>query len=188
MHKGRVKKWDADRGFGFIATKRLEKDVFVHISEFKRCLRPPIVGDVIFFEIDKQKDGKFRAVACKIEGVAENEERTKAREYTRRNKPITHKKRSKASPLYFVFLLLLGMGLLGYQYYQESFSQVTGKNSARQAVVLEEQESSFICDGRQHCSEMSSCEEAEFFNRNCPDTKMDGDNDGIPCERQLCGY
>ncbi|MBU2622713.1 MAG: excalibur calcium-binding domain-containing protein [Proteobacteria bacterium] len=40
----------------------------------------------------------------------------------------------------------------------------------------------FKCDGRQHCSQMTSRAEAEFFIRNCPDTKMDGDNDGIPCE------
>ena len=41
---------------------------------------------------------------------------------------------------------------------------------------------SFRCDGRQHCSQMTSRQEAEFFIRNCPDTKMDGDRDGIPCE------
>lgn len=40
----------------------------------------------------------------------------------------------------------------------------------------------FRCDGRQHCSQMRSRAEAEFFLRNCPNTKMDGDNDGIPCE------
>ena len=40
----------------------------------------------------------------------------------------------------------------------------------------------FKCDGRQYCSQMTSRAEAEFFIRNCPDTKMDGDNDGIPCE------
>lgn len=44
----------------------------------------------------------------------------------------------------------------------------------------------YQCDGRTHCSQMTSCEEATFFIRNCPGTKMDGDNDGIPCERQLC--
>ncbi|WP_320407636.1 MULTISPECIES: excalibur calcium-binding domain-containing protein [Marinobacter] len=41
---------------------------------------------------------------------------------------------------------------------------------------------SFQCDGRQHCSQMTSRSEAEFFIRNCPNTKMDGDGDGIPCE------
>lgn len=40
----------------------------------------------------------------------------------------------------------------------------------------------FSCDGRQHCSQMNSRAEAEFFIRNCPNTKMDGDRDGIPCE------
>lgn len=40
----------------------------------------------------------------------------------------------------------------------------------------------FKCDGRQHCSQMNSRAEAEFFVRNCPDTKMDGDRDGDPCE------
>lgn len=42
--------------------------------------------------------------------------------------------------------------------------------------------SSFKCDGRVHCSQMTSRAEAEFFVRNCPNTKMDGDRDGIPCE------
>ena len=40
----------------------------------------------------------------------------------------------------------------------------------------------FTCDGRQHCSQMTSRAEAEFFTKHCPNTKMDGDNDGIPCE------
>ncbi|MBZ9613292.1 excalibur calcium-binding domain-containing protein [Rheinheimera maricola] len=42
--------------------------------------------------------------------------------------------------------------------------------------------SQFRCDGRQHCSQMTSRAEAEFFIRNCPATKMDGDRDGVPCE------
>jgi hypothetical protein len=40
----------------------------------------------------------------------------------------------------------------------------------------------FSCDGRQYCSQMRSKAEAEYFVRNCPNTKMDGDHDGIPCE------
>jgi len=40
----------------------------------------------------------------------------------------------------------------------------------------------FSCDGRQHCSQMNSRAEAVYFLRNCPNTKMDGDYDGIPCE------
>lgn len=47
--------------------------------------------------------------------------------------------------------------------------------------------SNFRCDGRLHCSQMSSCEEATYFLRNCPGTQMDGDGDGVPCEQQWCG-
>jgi endonuclease YncB( thermonuclease family) len=42
------------------------------------------------------------------------------------------------------------------------------------------------CDGRTHCSQMTSCDEATWFLKSCPGTKMDGDNDGVPCESQWC--
>lgn len=63
---------------------------------------------------------------------------------------------------------------------QENVSVVT----KRQPIVNSSAKptTSFSCDGRQHCSQMRSREEAEFFVKNCPNTKMDGDNDGIPCE------
>lgn len=44
----------------------------------------------------------------------------------------------------------------------------------------------FRCDGRTYCSQMTSCQEAKFFLNNCPGAKMDGDQDGIPCEKQWC--
>lgn len=43
--------------------------------------------------------------------------------------------------------------------------------------------SEFSCDGRTMCSQMNSRAEAEYFIQNCPNTEMDGDNDGRPCER-----
>lgn len=43
----------------------------------------------------------------------------------------------------------------------------------------------YSCDGRTHCSQMKSYEEAVFFLKNCPNTQMDGNNDGEPCERQF---
>jgi len=46
--------------------------------------------------------------------------------------------------------------------------------------------SPFRCDGRTHCSQMTSCDEAKFFLKNCPNPQMDGNNDGIPCEKQWC--
>jgi hypothetical protein len=45
---------------------------------------------------------------------------------------------------------------------------------------------SFSCDGRTYCSQMISCDEARYFLQHCPNVKMDGDHDGVPCEQQWC--
>jgi hypothetical protein len=47
---------------------------------------------------------------------------------------------------------------------------------------IDQAHSTFVCDGREYCSQMNSRAEAEFFIKNCPNTKMDGDRDGEPCE------
>lgn len=41
------------------------------------------------------------------------------------------------------------------------------------------------CGSKKYCREMSSCEEAKFYLNNCGVTKIDGDGDGVPCEK-LC--
>ena len=58
----------------------------------------------------------------------------------------------------------------------------SAQTSSSQTSVFNNSSASFSCDGRQYCSEMTSRAEAVFFIRNCPNTKMDGDNDGDPCE------
>ncbi len=40
----------------------------------------------------------------------------------------------------------------------------------------------FQCDGRQRCNQMNSRAEAEYYLVHCPNTKMDSDGDGVPCE------
>jgi hypothetical protein len=58
----------------------------------------------------------------------------------------------------------------------------TQKESRYSSSKENSRDSSFKCDGRVYCSQMTSRAEAEFFIKNCPNTKMDGDRDGIPCE------
>lgn len=50
------------------------------------------------------------------------------------------------------------------------------------------QSNTFQCSGKNHCSEMTSCEEATYYLKHCPGTIMDGDGDGLPCEDQWCGH
>jgi hypothetical protein len=59
--------------------------------------------------------------------------------------------------------------------------------TARRAPPVARQETTrFSCDGRNRCTQMTSCAEATFFLRNCPGQQTDGDHDGVPCERQWC--
>jgi CspA family cold shock protein len=69
FHKGVLKTWKDDRGFGFIQPNADDKDVFVHISALKGMARRPVRGDIIYYEIGRDAGGKFKAVNARIEGV-----------------------------------------------------------------------------------------------------------------------
>jgi hypothetical protein len=92
-------------------------------------------------------------------------------------------------------LVVVALALAGWFAYSRvvapSFSEVAdsqGTELENGASFRSDQSSSqYSCDGREYCSQMTSCEEAEFFLRNCPGVKMDGNNDGVPCESQWCG-
>jgi len=70
---------------------------------------------------------------------------------------------------------------------EDAASVLSLAGDAVEASQVDESEQEFACDGRTHCSQMTSCEEAEYFLANCPNVKMDGGGDGVPCERQWCG-
>ncbi len=85
-----------------------------------------------------------------------------------------------------VMIMIIPLGLYAYKKVNSpSVSQVSPAPPTSQASTTGKV---YKCDGRTHCSHMTSCEEATFFLRNCPNTKMDGNNDGIPCEKQWCKH
>lgn len=77
------------------------------------------------------------------------------------------------------------VGLAWYGYAKHRAATEQGALPSESALEVE-RSSSFNCDGRTHCSQMTSCAEATYFIQQCANTKMDGDNDGIPCEKQWC--
>lgn len=87
-----------------------------------------------------------------------------------------------------VLALIAGLAWFGYQKSQQAvvpqaavpLSPVNASPAAGGASVA------FQCDGRTRCSQMRSCAEATYFIQHCPNTEMDGDGDGVPCERQWC--
>jgi len=96
---------------------------------------------------------------------------------------------------FLTLAIVLGLGLFAYNRYQDHQVRPTlvkpwiskfGTSTSSEPAAQELQAASFSCDGRTYCSQMRSCEEAKYFLNHCPNTKMDGDHDGIPCERQWC--
>ncbi|MGR9116510.1 MAG: cold shock domain-containing protein [Gammaproteobacteria bacterium] len=70
MFKGILKTWKDDRGFGFIKPDDDSKDVFIHISAFTNASRRPWKGDIVYYQIEPDKNGKIKAVNARIEGEA----------------------------------------------------------------------------------------------------------------------
>jgi excalibur calcium-binding domain-containing protein len=85
-------------------------------------------------------------------------------------------------------IAIAGLVWYGYSRYQAATHQNGGPSEPRSAGSMPATASAaaFNCDGRTHCSQMTSCAEATYFIEHCPNTKMDGNNDGVPCESQWC--
>ena len=206
MHKGLLKTWKTDKGFGFIKSDTLEHDTFIHISALKHMSRKPKVGDTICFEVATQPDGKTKAINCRIEGVAE----LKAPYQKHKQQPYRIAKSNFASSfLGKVASIALIAALCFYAINKyNTHSNTNNLSSVRSnsqtpvisnddlatfdekypkvvipKIVIPKSTQNFTCDGRQYCTQMSSRAEAVFFINNCPNTKMDGDGDGDPCER-----
>jgi len=94
-----------------------------------------------------------------------------------------------------VLVVLAALAWFGYSKYHaaspasttaEANSTRVGGSPLQLADEPDAPDSAFKCDGRTMCSQMTSCAEATYFIQHCPNTKMDGNNDGVPCERQWC--
>ena len=90
--------------------------------------------------------------------------------------------------------ILAVLGWQGYGAYQraslaseEPSTESSEESSTESSETSASDDSPYSCDGRIYCSQMTSCDEATWFIEHCPGTKMDGGNDGVPCESQWCG-
>jgi len=178
--RGTLTRWFNDKGFGFITPENGADDVFMHISALDEHIsRRPQVGDTIFYYLRKDQEGKIKAYDAVIEGLASSS----WEEVSDRKAPPNRSSTQATKSIIVLILLTVAVWATVYTRHfsgsgssvLQSFSSNPGQTAAR-----------FRCTGKTHCSQMTSCEEATFYLSNCPDTMMDGDGDGIPCERQLC--
>ena len=191
---GKLMKWNAERGFGFVVADHGDQELFVHVSAFPRDGRPPAIGEPLSFEMELDKEGRKRAVRVRRPGAPEHraprsQPHDQVRHQARRAPERTES--NSFSTRFVALLLIAGLGWYGYTRYTERTEVTTAEpqrvmSTPAQTAAPEIRSPAFQCDGRKHCSQMSSCSEAKQFLNNCPGMEMDGDNDGIPCEQQLC--
>lgn len=178
--EGKLKTWNNDKGFGFIAPSNGGQDIFVHISDYPRRDGMPRVGESLTFLVALNQDGKKRAISVQRPNSRQ------AAPYRARSQPPA---RSSMGSRLAAFLVVAALATAGYKYFapKHQVSQ-TAISDASPVLTAENSEAAnpFRCDGRKHCSQMTSCKEARYFLNNCPNTEMDGDGDGIPCESQWC--
>lgn len=190
--QGRLERWDDDKGFGFIRGGNSQKDVFIHISALpKNISRRPLVGDTIFYELHTDVNGKSKAVNARIEGLsAAKENSCKNQNNTHRNR--NYKKSSTNLSTVVAIIFLIAVAIFAVKKYQSTnetrHSTPETVNDSFSSPLASQLQTQYSCQGKTYCSQMSSCEEATFYQNHCPGTKMDGDDDGIPCEDQWCGH
>jgi uncharacterized membrane protein YsdA (DUF1294 family)/cold shock CspA family protein len=66
---GKVKSWNAERGFGFIEPAGGGQEIFLHVSAVPTRYRPPKIGQPFTFEVVLNRDGKKRAANLGVEPV-----------------------------------------------------------------------------------------------------------------------
>ncbi len=180
---GTLRNWNEDRGYGFIAPSHGGAEIFVHASAFPRDGTRPTVGEKLSYELDRGRDGKPQAI--KVVRLAVGSMRPQ-----RVGGSATPKSQTNWVGVVIMVALLAVGGTWGYK--QFSGWQHRRELAAQPAMPFTRAPSTsvspttFTCDGRTYCSQMTSCAEAKWFINNCPGTKMDGNNDGSPCQEQWC--
>lgn len=193
-YDGSLKKWNAERGFGFIAADDGGHELFAHISAFPRDGQLPTLGERLSFEVEPDRDGKKRAVRVHRAGVVQAARADTANGSLRLSRTGQNQRKTGIGSKLIIVAILAALGWYGYSKYanyamkipsapQSAFEPAAPATRAEPALSTP---AGFQCDGRKHCSQMTSCKEAKLFLENCSGMEMDGNHDGVPCEQQWC--
>lgn len=194
FNEGKIKTYNEDKGFGFIQITEKRKDLFFHISDFPNKQHPPKIGERLKFSIFND-NGRMKAIDIIRLDLRIEEIQKLSYHRPQNHAQISKKKRPKKNRFNFinflvgffifsVFLAILIPFLSGI-YKRETLKRQIATPTEKSSLSQSNSVSKYSCDGRIHCSEMKSYDEALFFINNCPGTKMDGDGDGDPCEGQF---
>lgn len=191
-YEGKLRKWNAERGFGFIVAADGGQDIFVHISAFARDGRVPTEGEALTFEVEPDRSGKRSAV--RVRRLSDPQPALARAVTSGQGRARTAGSGSGFLQKLVVVLMLAAVVVYAYSRYANRVGQIeaaapmAAQSSAPASLFAPTQAApaSFSCDGRKYCAQMTSCKEAKLFLKNCPGMEMDGNHDGVPCEQQWC--
>ncbi len=66
--KGKLTKWNDDKGFGFITPNAGNKQVFIHVSAFNNRSKRPEINQEITYTLSADKNGRPRAENATLPG------------------------------------------------------------------------------------------------------------------------
>lgn len=124
-HEGTLKKWNDQRGFGFIAPNDGGADIFVHITAFPVDGYLPTRGEVLTFEVEPDRNGRPSAVRVQRTGAPAAEV---AKAGGRARKPRLSRSPGRAassrSQKLIVLVLLVVLAVFAYNRYAKRVGQI----------------------------------------------------------------
>ena len=142
IHKGRLERWKEDKGFGFIRPEHSQVDVFIHISALSNSPRRPVVGDMIYYQLHVDNDGKIKAVNARIEGVTGLKHQIS----------YSHKQKSNQNRLFvklFLIFLFIAIGFFLYVTVPQ-YLPIKAPSSSQQAISSDSSHDYILQDAFEH--------------------------------------
>ncbi|WP_295975938.1 excalibur calcium-binding domain-containing protein [uncultured Xanthomonas sp.] len=177
---GTLIQWNEERGCGRVRLAHRETEAEVQRAAFPADGVPPRVGELISFDLEHDAQGRPRAMRVMRPGRAPAS-------------PARAAPRPRRGLWLGVLMLLAVLAIAAYVALRfvaapqaSPAAPSAPVSSAPTAPTAPTTAPAFHCDGRTHCAQMTSCDEAVYFLQHCPGVEMDGNHDGVPCERQWC--
>lgn len=191
--EGRLQQWQDERGFGFIEIEGTRERVFVHASALARDGTRPATGACVAFDVERDAQGRKRAVNVRLvdarDAVPRAARPAPSTAPRRGPRPAAHPRPSRQrrlSPAWAALAIAVVLGALAWRALPPRRAVAAPAAGLPERPVVDAEAANRRCDGRTRCAQMASCEEATWFLKNCPGVEMDGNHDGVPCEKQWC--
>ncbi|MEC8886036.1 MAG: cold shock domain-containing protein [Pseudomonadota bacterium] len=198
IQSGKIKNYHQERGFGFIQNDQ-GQDIFFHIKDFPKGVLPQVGERLTYAVAQDKKANKTKAVNITRLDYPDVQqapsmhqpERIVSTSRQKQTQRRSSQREETTSPLVWILTVIavISAGIFAYNFVQKSLHRhdlanqsVNEETLSAANIQADSNLHGFKCDGRVHCTEMSSKAEADWFVANCPGTKMDGDGDGDACE------